>query len=260
MTEENKPLICFIDDSADERDLFQQVFGCGDGAFSVITAESFEAAKDLLGKTDSIPALFVLDLYFPSAVHSEAAPVENIGPLTLPDDEGDVIKAWHNVGIAQQRYNEIRDAEGQSPRGGLKLIAEVGEAYPGIPFITYTRKGTIEEAETARRAGARRVLQKPSGIDWIETGELTESRRAEMETVFQQTIKNDPYEILNLILHYSGVFLGHEAAREVAETVRSLRRKLIVEAGGELERDEVYQLMDATQHPFIRALIYLLLP
>jgi CheY-like chemotaxis protein len=260
LTEENKSLICFIDDSADERDLFQQVFGCDDGAFSVITAESFEEARTLLGETDQIPALFVLDLYFPTDANPESMSVDKIGPVTLPGDEGDLIKAWHNVGIAQKRYNEIRDAQGQSPRGGLRLIVQVQEAFPGIPIITYTRKGTVEEAEAARRTGARRVLQKPSGIDWIDTGQLTESRRAEMEAVFQQTIKNDPYEILNLIMHYSGVFLGNEAAREIAATVSALRRKLVEEPTVPLERDEVYQLMDTTQHPFIRALIFLLIP
>ena len=119
-----KPLICFIDDSAKERELFEEVFGSDDGAFRVICAETFEAARSAIQQLDEIPDLFVLDLYFPSGEKSNR-PIDPVGPITLPDDKGDLTQAFLNVETAHDRFREIRDALGQSPAGGLKLIDQV---------------------------------------------------------------------------------------------------------------------------------------
>jgi len=150
VTDLTKPLICFIDDSARERKLFEEVFAADNGAFRVICAETFEEARRVIEQLDEMPDLFVLDLYFPTGEKTDVT-VESIGPITLPDDKGDLTQAFLNVETAHNRFRQIRDALGQSPAGGLKLIEQVLSTYPGVPMVTYTRKGTIEEAEQASK-------------------------------------------------------------------------------------------------------------
>lgn len=255
VTDLTKPLICFIDDSAKERELFEEVFGSDDGAFRVICAETFEEARSAIEELDEMPDLFVLDLYFPTGEKTDVT-VESIGPITLPDDKCDLTQAFLNVETAHNRFREIRDALGQSPAGGLKLIERVQDSYPGVPMVTYTRKGTIEEAEQARRAGARRVLQKPSGEDWEATRRLTKRLQRELENRFRWAMGQDPYEILNLIVHYSGLLGSRQDLSEVSLEVQALRRRLERQPNAPLGPDDVDRLMECTNHPFIRALIY----
>ncbi len=255
-TASDKKLICFIDDSAEERELFAKVFGCDEGAFRVLIAETLVEAKALIGDAEEIPRLFVLDLYFPGGGEVETAADDLNEAVVFHDDEGDLIKAYMNLEIARKRYQGIRIAMDQSPSGGLKLIAQVQEAYPGVPIVTYTRKGTVEEAETARRTGARRVLQKPSGDDWDDTLKLTIQRRVELERAFLQTMLQDPYEVLNLIAHYAELFTSEYETALICQKVSSLRDKLQKQLGYEISSGDVDDLMENTLHPFIRALIY----
>ncbi len=255
-----KKLICFIDDSAEERELFEKVFGAEEGALRVFCAETFAEAAGKINDINETPDLFVLDLYFPLDINTERKPVQSIGPITLPGDEGDLLKAFMNVETVQKRYRTIREAEGQSPAGGYRLIEQVQEAYPGIPMVSYTRKGTIEEAEQARKTGARRVLQKPSGEDWKKTLELNLQLREELEKQFLRVIYQDPFEILNLIGHYSTLFDHPEDRTKIARETLTLRRKLLQSDEEEVNRDDVDLLMTCTNHLFVRALIYQLRP
>lgn len=255
MIKSNNPLLCFIDDSRQERELFEEVFGADDGAFRVICAETFEEARSAVRELDEMPDLFVLDLHF-STGEKSGKPITSVGPLTLPDDQGNLTQAFMNVETAHNRFREIRDALGQSPAGGLKLIHQVQQAFPGVPIVTYTRKGTIEEAEQARRAGARFVLQKPSGPDWEATRKLTGQLRQELEIRFRWAMEHDPYEILNLILHYSGLLDSRHNVKGISAEIQALRRKLDQEAIPAVEPEEVDRLMECTNHPFIRALIF----
>lgn len=256
MSLKEKKLICFIDDSAEERELFQQVFGAEEGRFRVLCAETFQEALEEIEKEGVVPDLFVLDLYFPSSESHRQKKVLCIGPITLPDDEGDLLKAFMNAETAQNRYREIRAAEGQSPAGGLRLIEQVQEAFTGTPIISYTRKGRIEEAESARRRGARRVLQKPSGKDWEETLRLTLALREELERQFLRVIGRDPFEMLNLILHEAKHLDSPEHLRVIADEIARLRKKLLKSLDAEISQDDVDRLMMSTNHPFLRALIH----
>lgn len=251
-------LICFIDDSPEERELFESVFGSEEGAFQVICAESFAAAKKMIEDMEEIPVLFVLDLYFPDSDNVESKQVSSIGPITLPDDEGDIVKAFLNLEVAQKRYREIRAATGQSPSGGLKLIEQVQETYPGVPVITYTRKGTIEDAEKALHAGARQVIQKPSGDTWEDTHRFTKELRTELEWKFQQAIAVNPFEVLNQILHYAALMDPSQDLEALHNIVGEIRNKLIKRKMQNVGLDDIDRLMDCTSHPFLRALMFLL--
>ncbi len=251
-----KPLICFIDDNPDERKLFQDVFGCDDGAFSVITAETFVEAKRTIERTGEIPDLFLLDLYFPGG-EGEAKPEADLNePASFIEDGGDLIKAYMNLETARKRYQAIRIAQDQSPAGGLRLIAQVKKAFPGVPAVTYTRKGTIEEAEAARRAGVRFVFQKPSGEDWEDTYRITRERRPELERSFRRAMRQDPFELLNLIEHYALLLTTDGEIGELTEQAENLRLKLLKRPESGISAADVDRLMDLTSHPFLRALIY----
>lgn len=255
-----KKLICFIDDSRQERELFEEVFGGKEGAFRVICAENFIQAKANLDQMDESPDLFVLDLYFPG---NEKPAKTKIDPNAKPefiDDQGDLTKAFLNLESARKRYQALRIARGQSPEGGLKLIGDVQAAFPCIPIVTYTRKGTIEEAESARKAGARRVLQKPSGEDWEQTGKITVEKRAELEEAFRQTMTIDPHDVLSMITHYSHLMDPDNDHHQLAVRVEEFRDRLKDHDLQDLDPSEIDQLMETSQHPFIRALIYQLRP
>jgi len=221
-----KPLICFIDDSADERRIFEQVFGGDDSPYRLISASRFDEAVLSIGQLGEIPALFVLDLYLPVDPNATPNPVPLVGKIDLPDDGGDLIKAFMNLKVVEDRYQEIRKAQGQSPEGGFKLIKQVRETYPGVPAVTFTRKGTIEDAETALRLGVRKVVQKPSGNDWDAALKAARDRRNELKDSFQAAIKIDPLEVLNFCKHLYA--LRHpDSNSNVFTEFRRVRRDLI---------------------------------
>jgi DNA-binding NarL/FixJ family response regulator len=226
----------------------------------VVTASTFAAAREKLSAETSQPALFVLDLYFPDASASAGSDVISEPPVALIDDEGDLIKAYFNVAAANRRYQAIRIARGQGPEGGLQLIADVQRHYPGIPIVTYTRKGTIEEAERARKAGARRVLQKPSGADWDATYRYTKAKKTELESEFNSVITLDPFELLTLIVHYAHLLADRDESKAIAAAIFDVRSKMLKSGLREAAEEDVDALMDLTRHPFIRSLIYQLRP
>lgn len=255
-----KKLICFIDDSQQERELFEEVFGSEKGAFRVVCAESFGEAKTALDQSSESPSLFVLDLYFPGAEASDRTAIDLNAKPEFTDDQEDLTKAFLNLETARKRYQALRIAQGQSPEGGLRLIREVQTAFPCTPIVTYTRKGTIEEAELARKAGARRVLQKPSGENWEQTRRLTEEKRAELEEAFLQTTAIDPHDVLSMITHYSHLMEPNNDHQELAVRVEEFRDRLKDHHLQDLDPSEIDQLMETSHHPYIRALIYQLRP
>ena len=119
----------------------------------MVTASTLAAAEEKLATAKSGPALFVLDLYFPDATATTQCNTITEPPVTLIDDEGDLIKAYFNVVAANRRYQAIRIARGQGPEGGLKLIADVQRRFPGVPMITYTRPPCTSETFRRRLGG-----------------------------------------------------------------------------------------------------------
>ncbi|MFH1862039.1 MAG: V4R domain-containing protein [bacterium] len=228
-----KSLLCFIDDSLAERELFAEVFGADEGAFQVICTETFPEAQASIGKVGRTPDLFVLDLYFPGGNPAPLSADEIAQTVVFIDDGGDLNHAFLNLENARRRFMLLRRAYDQSLAGGLKLIEQVREAYPGVPMVSYTRKGTIEDAERARRAGARRVLQKPSGDDWEDTRAVTHHRRAELEAKFLKLIQSDPADVL------SGLEWVQDAGALLYKGVRYLliRPETIIEFQKAVEKD-----------------------
>ncbi len=226
----------------------------------MVTAPTLAAAREKISAVKPQPDLFVLDLYFPDASAAVRPAIVSEPPVSLIDDEGDLIKAYLNVAAANRRYQAIRIARGQGPEGGLQLIADVQRQFPGVPIVTYTRKGTIEEAERARKTGARRVLQKPSDVDWEATYRCTKAKQTELEAEFNSAISLDPFELLTQIVHYAHLLASGDESRAIATAVLEIRSRMLKSGLRSVAGDDIDALMDLTLHPFIRSLIYQLRP
>src|SRR5579872_1642659 len=63
-------VVCFIDDDAAELGRFDKAMGA---RFTCVTATTYEKCKERLKREKLKPDLWVLDLFFPSAGHSNSA-------------------------------------------------------------------------------------------------------------------------------------------------------------------------------------------
>jgi len=56
--------------------------------------------------------------------------------------------------------------------GGVKILQQVKERYPGVPIIFYTRKGTLEDAVFCKDKGVDDILKKPHPENFNEKGNV----------------------------------------------------------------------------------------
>jgi CheY-like chemotaxis protein len=133
--------LCFIDDEQSELSRVDRALSQD---FDVGAGPNLDSAvRRLRGR----PQLFVLDMYY--------------GPETKNDDRTRVSDAWRELIDAQRKFYELLRSLGQSADGGLELADHVRRRYPDVPIVFFTRKGSLEDADRAFRAGATAVLKKP---------------------------------------------------------------------------------------------------
>ena len=157
MSQNNGPLICFIDDDPVEVDVFKKVFG---EDFSVIASTKLTSVLEQLESTKKRPRLFVLDLYFPQGRESSQA------------ERAQMIKLRGKVEDAQRELSKYLFTIGQDKRGGIEMLRSLQEKYPTVPVVFYTRKGTLEDAIYCKAEGADAVLKKPPPENFDETGNI----------------------------------------------------------------------------------------
>ena len=208
--------ICFIDDDGDfEIPLFRDVFG---SEYDIITATDYEdARKQIDGRPDWTPDLFVLDLYFPDgAPDTEAIATLKNKPLELPDDSAGIRTAYTNYVRARSRLQDVLAAHKQGPGGGLRLATMVARDFPETPIVFYSRKATFEDVvKCLASKGVRWVEKKPSGKTDVETKALTHDQKDRILRNFNRVIEGQG------VSSQSDVSI-QDAARVTLEAVKSL--------------------------------------
>ena len=208
--------ICFIDDDGDfEIPLFEDVFG---SEYDIIAATDYEdARKQIDGRPDWTPDLFVLDLYFPDgAPDTEAIATLKNKPLELPDDSAGIRTAYTNYLRARSRLQDVLAAHKQGPSGGLRLATMVARDFPETPIVFYSRKATFEDVvKCLASKGVRWVEKKPSGKTDAETKALTHDQKDRIVRNFNRAIEGQG------VSSQSEVPV-RDAARVTLEAVKSL--------------------------------------
>jgi DNA-binding NtrC family response regulator len=141
-----KPVLCFVDDDKEERHRFEDAM---EAAFTCVTAETFEACKQKLNDANLKPALWVLDLYFPSPEHAPSS-----------EQKRDMLAKYADLEQKTRDFQAYLKSIGQGTEGGLDLLQKCRRDYRA-PAVMFTRKGTLDNALDCIDAGAAAVLKKP---------------------------------------------------------------------------------------------------
>jgi len=184
--------VCFVDDDKDfEIPLFKRVFG---DVYDVVAADDYELAKRRIAERgDSMPDLFVLDLYFPSGQPDEEhLDALRRSTLALDDDRAEIRTAYANSVRAQARLKAVLDAWRQGPDGGLDIARRVIVDYPNVPIVFYSRKATFEDTIRCMAAeGVWGLEKKPSGANELETEGLTFAEKPRLVARFDAIIARE---------------------------------------------------------------------
>ena len=190
MTKNNKPIICFIDDSDFEHDLVRNEIAPSAPDVLFIQAYTFEETKqELMGRH---PSLFLLDLWGqdPEVKEPYLTPKAELeerlagfktldqvydGLETFPGDQTNeylkrlftIVDSWRHL------FETACDRIGQNRKYGLKNLKDARTYYPGVPAVFYTRKSLINDAVAMFQAGADGLFIKPTGRDDSATRRLT---------------------------------------------------------------------------------------
>jgi hypothetical protein len=140
-----KLALCVVDDDPDELARFEKFlkkdFDVGSGS------SVDDAQRDLKRKHKRQPDLFVLDMYFPTKVNSDA-------------DRAALDQKWEEFSAAEQKFKTALLQMGQSLKGGRTLARRV--KLLGKRFVFFTRKGNLSDAiEAYEHTGALSVIRKP---------------------------------------------------------------------------------------------------
>ena len=190
MTKNNKPIICFIDDSDFEHDLVRNEIAPSAPDVLFIQAYTFEETKqELMGRH---PSLFLLDLWGqdPEVKDPYLTPKAELeerlagfktldqvydGLETFPGDQTNeylkrlftIVDSWRHL------FETACDRIGQNRKYGLKNLKDARAYYPDVPAVFYTRKSLINDAVAMFQAGADSLFIKPTGRDDSATRRLT---------------------------------------------------------------------------------------
>jgi hypothetical protein len=145
MSARRRLALCVVDDDPDELARFEKYMK---KYFYVGTGSSVEDARtDLQRKHRRKPNLFVLDMYFPTKVTSDA-------------DRAELDQSWEEFCAAEDKLKTVLGRLGQSSKGGRNLAEQVKSL--GKHFVFFTRKGNLNDAiEAFQHTEALSVIKKP---------------------------------------------------------------------------------------------------
>lgn len=170
-------VIGFIDDAQYELDAFKEVMENNFDNIKIISDYDLDRFLEKLGSEEKID-LLLFDLYFPIPGYEN-----KVGDLlskeTLVKKTAHLHKGIDNFYDAKKREDQMglldlvrREAGNvmknilhyyaQGPEGGLKIFEKVQAKHPTVPCAFLSRKRTPDDIEECLKAGALRVLLKPS--------------------------------------------------------------------------------------------------
>ena len=145
MSARRRLALCVVDDDAAElarfRKYLKEYFDIGIGS----SVE--DSQKDLEQRHQRKPDLFVLDMYFPTKVNTDA-------------DRAALDQKWEDYCAAEGKWKTALLQLGQSLKGGRALAKQVRSL--GKRFVFITRKGNLNDGiEAYEQIGALSVIRKP---------------------------------------------------------------------------------------------------
>ncbi len=182
MRKEIKESVCLVHDNADEIRRFKENLS---DYFTIGAGTSIsEALSDLQKQGYNKPDLFILDLYFPE------------GPKNTEEELMEMEKAREVLLNQQTDFLFVLAQIRQSSQVGLELAKDLHERWGSIPFIFFTRKGTLEDSNRAFRHGALKVIKKP---DPNKTEKEGRPLSAAYDIAFKNNVNKIAYEIKDAI-------------------------------------------------------------
>jgi len=174
------PVLCFIDDSAFERDVFERCIVPAAPHLEFVLGSTYDDARVALG--ERYPAAFILDLYgldpdlpgssLPSCqeMEEEAARIPGLDQIYqgLDDFPGDRVNEYlkrffHLMDAWRKLFTRVFQKAGQNTRYGLGNLARARQDYPAAAAVAYTRKSMIQDAIQALTHGVDGLDLKPDG-------------------------------------------------------------------------------------------------
>ena len=145
--EQQRQVVCFIDDDPDELERFRTAMS---GRYQVITATNMTACRDQLATLGrKRPDLWVLDLFFPIDEGAGNTPEQ------LTEMNSKYLALYEQVNAFSAFLRSIN----QGPEGGRKKLRECRSI--GSPVVMLTRKGSLDDVVSCLDDGAAAVLKKP---------------------------------------------------------------------------------------------------
>lgn len=148
---QRKKSICFIDDDPHEIRRFRDNLG-KDFIIGAGTSIS-DAMNELESHGQKKPDLFVLDLYYPKDSRPTPKQLQ-----ILNRERKEFLKA-------EAKFRKALADLNQSSDGGLDLVKTIRKKYGHIPYVFFTRKGTLDDAIMVLERGAMKVMKKPDYND-----------------------------------------------------------------------------------------------
>lgn len=185
-----RPIVCFIDDSKFELDVFTENLIPAAPELDFILSHTYEDTKSKLGENH--PVLFLLDLYggdtqseesvIPAKAEIEAL-VGNIPSLDSvyeglevldQDPINEYLRRLFRITDAwRELFYKISGQLGQNSNYGLRNLDCVKRDYPAAAAVAYTRKALIRDAVEVIAEGAHGLSLKPTGPTDQDTRKAT---------------------------------------------------------------------------------------
>lgn len=183
-----RPVVCFIDDSPFEREMFTRYYPAAAPGWQFVIADTWQMTRRELNGAGCL--LFMLDLY-------GADPENPVTPEILPEGEiramvSGLDGVWDDLEAAADPVNEYLKrlhsvssrwghifasasrAAGQGRAYGLYNLARVREEHPGATAVAYSRKAGSPDLVSFMMAGGHGALLKPQGGNDREIAQATE--------------------------------------------------------------------------------------
>ncbi|MBL7075606.1 hypothetical protein ISS37_10265 [candidate division KSB1 bacterium] len=179
--------ICFIDDDQDEIKRFKNNLDKDklENGFIIGAGTTYpEALDDLKKQGRKRPDIFVLDLYYPM----DSRPTE---------EQLQKLHVERKLYLkAQTKFRTVLAKLNQSSNGGITLAYVIGQNFKSIPYLFFTRKGTLDDAIHILKTKATKIMKKPDPEEKDESLPINEA----YDKAFKENAKNIAGEIKEAII------------------------------------------------------------